>query len=272
VSVPGLDPRIAWARAASRYTDLPRSVRHVALALATCLNFGLTGSAPLTELMLATGYGRLAVLRGLRALRENEWIDIAQHHSPGHATVYKAEIPALFRVEQVSPQIPVHPDEVSQVSPQAPLFKRASTTNVRTGLLLSAVPVDNSAHEDVVDGVLVRLSSTRVYPVSGRSTNGLREVISQRIAAGYTAESLVVWADGVTFKVLNPAGLLAKEFSLERQTTPQGPARPTWCGKCKSSENRILVDADGDEISNEGGFITRCPVCNPLSFAVAMAR
>jgi hypothetical protein len=308
MNAPGLDPRIQWHRAVTRDVDLPRSVRHVAMALVGCLNYAMTGAAPLSELMAMTGYGRQAVLRGLRALRENDWLYVTQRHSPGHATVYRAEIPSLFHSE-VSPQTPVHRDEVStqtpvksrevspqtpvhtrevspqtpgtsghpsQVSGETPLFNKTTTTR-RTygdgaGLFRVAAAVDNGAHDDVIDGVLVRFSSTRVYPVSGRSTNGLREVISQRLAAGYTAEALVTWAAGISFTVINPAGLLAKEFALERQSTPQGPARPVWCGQCKSSENRIMIDGDGDPLVDENGSAQICPECHPRSFALEMAR
>jgi hypothetical protein len=261
----GLDPRIAWQKAVLSERDLPRSVRHVAVALATHLRLNLTGAVPMADLMTETGYERTQVLVALRVLKRSGWLEVVRAHGPGQVKVYRAEIPGLLRrsdVEQVRGAAPV---AVEQVRGAAPLLKEnyvrtyASRSRVKPAPAGPAALASPAVDSETVGRVLADLNVTRLRPKSPAHTNRLRGLVQQRLEAGVTPAEVIEDARSVTVDPLDPPALFASVVRRAPWTAEPSIERPEWCGECDEA-TRLLELADGRS--------TRCPVCHPLAVAL----
>ena len=111
------DPRIRWQRTVAAADDLPRSTRHIAVFVACHLNAQLLGGVALAVLVSESGYSRDTVLRALKRLKAGGWLRVAQARRRGRATVYQADVPALFARNEVAELLPEQPYEVAPALP-----------------------------------------------------------------------------------------------------------------------------------------------------------
>jgi hypothetical protein len=303
MSAPGLSPRERWQLAICGSSELRPSHRHVAMVLALYLNFQMVGGLSVVKIAAATGCDLKTITAALKALRDGGWITVQLVHGRGRTTVYRAEVPALFRSDETPETVGVRRDETPETvgvrrdetpetvgvrrdetpetvgvhrdeTPETvALFTRRTTTYVRPdgsgGLFMAAVPsareqlAQVDVDEDVVDQVLEDLRATTLRPRSGNHVRRLRGLIRERLLAGVTRAEILEDAGSAPSYAHDPASVFATVVRRQSEVAPPVAQRPAWCGQC--DERTRLLELDD-------GSAGRCPTCHPLSFAAAMAR
>lgn len=121
-------------------------------------------------------------------------------------------------------------------------------------------PVD----ELVVDRVLASLGDTNVRARTFDHVAGLRQIIGQRLVAGYSPDEIHTAAKTIEIRQpKTPSGALAWAIPQQHPAI-ENDIRGQWCGKCEADDRRLIIDDDG--------YTHHCPDCSPFSFTAAMAR